>query len=251
VTKKGEFRWLDSHRDSEAWAQVRAAFHQELEPDDPAKTAPVIAERYKYVSRIGVFGNLDLVIIGERETKESKYGDYFLAYNYDMQTGAKSSVLYASGFMEWKFVKLARLESSPVPDVTFTYLSCTECEAEKFLASFQYDPEHSRWMLRNWGKEKAILVGADAEPVGEIEAQSIDCVFKMKDWHGEGREAVAVRCRTVKRVDGKTKLDEYVTVYNFTDGRLTSTAVRDPGEIKKIYSEICNESAHSDMCKRR
>src|SRR5260370_20948759 len=83
LSQKGDFRWLNAHRDSEAWAQVRAAFRQELEPDDPAKTAPVVAERYKYVSRIGLFKNLAVVVIGQRETKESKYGDYFLAYNFD------------------------------------------------------------------------------------------------------------------------------------------------------------------------
>jgi len=53
-----------------------------LKPDDPEKVKPVVAQEYKWISREAVFETSALVLIVERETRTSMYGDYFVAFNF-------------------------------------------------------------------------------------------------------------------------------------------------------------------------
>lgn len=131
------FHWLDSTKDATLFDRIKADFRDELRPDDPEKVKPYVAEEYKWISRVGVVDSSALVLIGERETRTSKYGDYFVAFNYDLKSGKKTSL--NRGFMDWTFKKLIRFDSSPTPDVVFTYPSCTECEADYLLSSFRFD----------------------------------------------------------------------------------------------------------------
>jgi len=84
------FRWIDSQKDAPLWAKVQAAFHEPLKPDPPDEAPPY---GYKYISRIGVSNNSALVIIGHRIKKRELPGEYFLAFNYDLLTGATSEVI--------------------------------------------------------------------------------------------------------------------------------------------------------------
>ena len=247
---QSEFRWLDSHHGSGDWARVHLAFRQELQPDVPNNiNGGVVAYKYKYIYRVGVFKTGALVVIGHRETEGAKSGDYFSAFNYDMRTGSKSAIEDADLLWEWKFVKLAQFQPSVTPDVTFRYVSCTECEEQTFVASFQYDPAKNRWDLRRWGIDKRLLVGETPEPDDQV--ASFGCLHKISDWNTDGFDDVAVWCKEVSQ-DGKgrTKIDSSTTVYSFRNGHFTKTTLTGSEEIA-VHAELCQESTGSDLCKHR
>jgi hypothetical protein len=75
------FRWLNSSKDATLFERIKTDFADELKPDDPEKVKPVVAQEYKWISRVGVFDTSALVLIGERETRTSTYGNYFVAFN--------------------------------------------------------------------------------------------------------------------------------------------------------------------------
>ena len=85
------FRWLSPSKDAASLDRITTAFADELKPDDPEKVKPTVAEKYKWISRVGVFETSALVLIGEREARTSTYGDYFVAFNYDLKSGEKTS----------------------------------------------------------------------------------------------------------------------------------------------------------------
>ena len=69
------FHWVDSSKDATLFEHIKAAFTDELKPDDPEKVKPVVAREYKWISRIGVFETSALVLVGEREaTRNAKGG---------------------------------------------------------------------------------------------------------------------------------------------------------------------------------
>ena len=118
------FHWLDPSRDATLFERIKTAFKDELKPDDPEKVKPVVAQEYKWISRVGVFEQFALVLIGERETRTSTYGDFSVAFNYDLKSGKKTPLaLFNRGFTKWKFKKLVRLDSSRTPDIVFTHFS--------------------------------------------------------------------------------------------------------------------------------
>ena len=85
-----EVQWIDQKKSGALWETVRSAFHDELQPDDPAKTAPVLAYAYKYVYRVAKYKDSALVIVGYRETEHSKYPGYYSAFNYDLRSHKKN-----------------------------------------------------------------------------------------------------------------------------------------------------------------
>lgn len=112
------FHWLNPSRDAKLFEHIKTAFTYELKPDDPEKVKPVVAQEYKWISRVGVFEGSALVLLGERETRSSSYGDYFVASNYDLKGGEKISLTGSNqGFIEWKFKKLIQFDSSRIPDI--------------------------------------------------------------------------------------------------------------------------------------
>jgi len=247
---QSDFQWLDFHRGSVEWAKIHLAFRQELEPDVPNNiNGGVVAYRYKYIYRVGVFKTAALVVIGHRETEGAKGGDYFSAFNYEMRTGSKSAIEDADFLWEWKFVKLAQFQPSVTPDVTFRYVSCTECEEQTFVASFQYDPAKNRWGLRKWGRDKGLLVGETPEPDDEV--ISFGCLHKISDWNADGFDDVAVWCKEVsKDGKGRTKIDSSTTVYSFKDGHFTNKTLTGSEEIM-VHAELCRESTGSYLCRNR
>ena len=174
--------WLDAVKDAALFERIKVSFADELKPDDPERVKPVVAQLYKKISRIGVFETSALVLIAERATPTSAYGDYFLAFNYDLKGGKKAPL--EKGFMVWKVKKLVRFESAKMPDIVFTYLSCTECEADSLLGSFRFDSTDGVWGIRNWSeKDDAIMIGSDTVVGSEEGEYNYDCLFKFADFN--------------------------------------------------------------------
>jgi hypothetical protein len=81
------FRWLSSSKDAALLERIKMAFADELKPDDPEKVKPIVAQEYKWISRVGAFETSAFVLIGEREAQTSTYGYYFIAFNHDLKSG--------------------------------------------------------------------------------------------------------------------------------------------------------------------
>jgi hypothetical protein len=241
------FHWLDSSKDTTLFEHIKAAFTDELKPDDPEKVKPVVAQEYKWFSRIGVFETSALVLIGERETRTSTYANYFVAYNYDLKSGEKTSLTsFNNGFMNWKFKKLVRFDSSRTPDIVFTYPSCTECEADYLLSSFRLDSTDAKWKVRTWGqKSTEILIGSDYS-AGTEEDSKYDCLFSFADFNGDGFDDLAVRCLAITE-QGKI-LDDTTTLYTIQHGQPQVLTVKDPQQLATIWHQLCVDSKKSKLC---
>jgi hypothetical protein len=238
------FRWLIAAKDAALYEHIKAAFADELKPDDPEKVKPVVAELYKKISRIGVFETSALVLIAERETSTSTYGDYFQVFSYDLKSGQKTPS--EKGFMKWRFKKLVHFDSSKIPDVVFTYLSCTECEADFLLGSFRFDSTDATWRIRSWGeKDDAILIGSDYS-VGTEEDSKDDCLFKFADFNGDGFDDLAVRCLVITE-QGKI-LGDTTTVYTVQHGQPQVLAVKEPQQLATVRDKLCTDAKKSRLC---
>lgn len=258
-TGQDQFRWLDSTRDSQVWNRVVGALHRELEPDDPQKVPPHYAPtQYKYIYKIGVFRTTALVIIGYRETKDSPGYDYFNAYSYDLRDGSKGAIVTEpprppgtypeSGDVLWMFevTQLVHFDRSPAPDLVFTYDSCTECEAEHFLASFEF-VSGKGWVARQW--DKAYSLDLEGDPVRGDDVVSAHYLFKIKDWTDDGFDDVAVRRREVTWVSKRRQAtDDSTTIYTTENGTLVGHPVTDSTERTNINAELCSDSELS-FCK--
>jgi hypothetical protein len=241
------FHWLDSSKDAKLSERIKTAFNDELKPDDPEKVKPVVAQEYKWISRVGVFETSALVLIGERETRTSTYGDYFVAFNYDLTSGEKTPLTPSNnGFTEWKFERLVRFDSSRTPDIVFTHLSCTECEADYLLSSFRLDPTEARWKVRTWSdKGTDILIGSDYS-VGTEEDSKYDCLLKFADFNGDGFDDLAVRCLAVTE-QGKI-IEDTTTIYTIQRGQPHALTVEDRQQLAVIRDQLCVDAKNSKLC---
>jgi hypothetical protein len=262
---QAQFRWLDNGRDSALWNRVQTAFGQELEPDDPRKVpehySPI---QYKYIYQIGVFRDAALVILGYKDTKDSPGDAFFNAYSFNLREGSKRAIaaeppqpptVYPQADVLWEFnvVRLAQFDGSPTPDVVFTYASCTECEEERLLASFEYEPSGG-WTARQWNKvsglrdESSLLLMATPTP--DDNAVSADYLFKIKDWNGDGFDDVAVRRREVTQVSKrKQDTDDSTTIYKAEKGVLVGHEITNSTERERINAGLCSDSKLT-FCKR-
>lgn len=239
------FHWLDPGKDSFLFGQIRAAFANELKPDDPERVKPVLPQLYKKISRIGVFGTSALVLIAERETPTSTYGDYFLAFTYDLNNNKK--VPLDQGFMVWKFRRFVRFEPSSMPDIVFTYLSCTECEAEHLLGSFRFDSANGEWKIRKWTeKDDAIMIGSDTVVGSEEGEYYYDCLFKFADLNGDGFDDLVVRCVAIGE-QGKI-LDDTTTIYAVQHGQPQTAVVKEPKQLTTLWEKLCANVKKSKLC---
>ena len=251
---KLSFRWLDRKADAALFGKIQTVFAGELRPDDPEVVKPQQAQLYKYVARIGVIGANAIVLIGERDSVSDKTGDYFLAFNLDTESGAKSAVS-TNGFRVWKFRTVAHLESSQVPDIFFTCASCRECEADYFLASFRFNPTDRVWKVRSWNeKDDEILIGSDTS-VGAGEGDyDTNCVYSIADFDGDGVDDVAVRCvDTLAAEAGKPpKVTADTTkLYSVKNGEPNVSEIHDPTQLSLIQRKLCAGSPKSPLCKAK
>src|SRR5258708_33035418 len=139
----GTFRWIHPSSAPQLWQQIESAFQDELAPDDARPGQDKLdVYRYKYLQKVGILNHSALVIVGRRPakevSKENAWDEYYSAFNFDLATRQKSTIEHAESMWKWKFLKLAKFGPSSVPDVTFTYLTCTECEPDVKLASLYY-----------------------------------------------------------------------------------------------------------------
>jgi hypothetical protein len=248
------FRWLDRKADAALFGKIQDIFANELKPDDPEAVKPQQAQLYKYLARIGVVGANAIVLIGERDSVSDKTGDYFLAFNLDTESGAKSAVS-TNGFRVWKFRTVARLESSQAPDIFFTYASCRECEADYFLASFRFNPTDRVWKVRSWNeKDDEILIGSDTS-VGAGEGDyDTNCVYSIADFDGDGFDDVAVRCvETLTTETGKPPkvTGDTMKLYSVKNGEPKVSEIHDPIQMSLIRRRLCAGSPKSPLCKSR
>jgi hypothetical protein len=241
------FHWLTPNKDATLFERIKTAFTDELKPDDPERVKPVVAQEYKWISRVGVFETSALVLIGERETRSSTYGNYFVAFNYDLKTGKKASLTpLNNGFTGWKFKKLVRFDSSRAPDIVFTHPSCTECEADYFLSSFRLDSTEGKWKVRTWSeKSPEILIGSDYSE-GTAEDSKDDCLFKFADFNGDGFDDLAVRCLTITE-QGKI-LEDTTTIYTIQQGQPQILTVKDRQQLITIHDQLCVDPKKSKLC---
>lgn len=238
-------RWLDPLSDKAIYDSVKRAFAPELEPDNPAKVAPYVAELFKYIARIGVHDSSAIVIIGERENEHDHSGDYFIACNYDLKSAKKSKIQNFGGYV-WKSIAIARLDSSTVPDIIFDYLSCTECESTLLLGSFRYDPLTKVWGIRKWSpKDESLMVGSDDVVGGDEGTISYDCAFRLGDFLGNGFSQVVVWCR-----------ETYVDEHKSHDTTLFYSAIQNPMlisvtgrmKLRQLHTFICKTNSNSKLC---
>src|SRR6266403_4520638 len=241
------FHWLSSSRDATLFERIKTAFADELKPDDPEKVKPVVAQEYKWISRVGVFETSALVLIGERETRTSTYGNYFVAFNYDLKSGEKTSLTPPNkGFMQWKFKKLVRFDSSRARDIVFTYPSCLECEEEHLLGSFRFDSTDAKWKVRTWSEKSTEILIGSAFSVGTEEDSQYDCLFKFADFNGDGFDDLAVRCLAITE-KGKI-LEDTTTIYTIQNGRPQVLRVTDRQQLTTIREMLCVDTKKSKLC---
>ena len=187
--------WVSETTDPCLWRDVRTAFRQELLPDDPAKTAPYVALKYKYVARIARVSDVCLVVVGQREDASDRSGDdYFIAFSYDLVTHKRIPITN-HGFTRWQFVTWAYF-APETPEVVFRYQTCSDCEAVYLLASFFLDAASRTWTIRNWPEDgESILIGSDWTVGANINSHAV-CLFRAADFSGDGKADIAIWCRT-------------------------------------------------------
>jgi len=245
ASTSSDFRWLDPRKDAALFDRIKGAFVDELKPDDPEKVKPVVPQLYKRISRIGVFQSSALVLIAERETPTYNYGDYFQPFNYNLNTGKKEP--FEKGFTRWHFKRFVRFEPSKTPDIVFTYLSCTECEATNLLGTFYFDSTTGTWSTRKWSeKDEAIMIGSDTVVGSEEGEYDYQCLFKIADFNSDGFDDLAVRCLAVGE---KNKiLEDTTNLYTVQQGKPKIVTVKDPKQVAAITTTLCENVKKSKLC---
>ena len=158
--------------------------------------------------------------------------------------------------MDGRFEKVAHFTSAGETDVTFQFLDCTECEAERLLGSFHYVSSTGTWEVRQWSKEDgaALVIGSDVQ-YGDDGPLWYDCLHAVHDITGDGLDDVAVRCREslqpapekrFKRVTSDTTL-----LYTAVGGWLTRTVVgKGSAFSSSVHSTLCATKPHSSLCRK-
>lgn len=255
------FRWIHPSSAPQLWQQIESAFQDELAPDDARPGQDKLdVYRYKYLQKVGILNHSALVIVGRRPakemTKENAWDEYYSAFNFDLATKQKSAIEHADVMWKWKFQKLAKFGPSPVPDVTFTYLTCTECEPEVMFASLYYEETKSTWQVRSWGDGKDLWwtvndgLIVDFENIGSGDTISFDCVYGILDLRGTGFDDVVIRCKEVSYNDaGRAKIDDSTVLYSSSGGQFNSLRVTNESEAVELTAKICRPNSASILCR--
>ena len=255
------FHWVQPASDPKLWEEILQKFNEELTPDQatPEKSA-IDTYGYKYLQKVGTFGRAALVIVGHRPAKEVSKGTawnvYYSAFNFDLTTGQKSSIEHAEALWQWKFVKLAMFGPSSAPDVTFTYLSCTECEPDSMFSSFYYDAEKSAWRMRPWGDGKDLWWTAsdglvvELDLIGDGSLTFFDCVYGILNSQETGFQNLAMRCKEFTETEsGESKVADNTVVYGIWDRQFKARRVTDASEAVRLTQQICKPSMRSFLCR--
>jgi hypothetical protein len=257
------FRWIHENSDPQLWQQIESAFHDELAPDQPTPdTSPVEVFQYKYFQKVGVVNHSALVIIGHRQTKEltkqNSWNQYWSAFNFDLASQQKTIIPDADGMYRWKFVGLAKFGPSPIPDITFAYDTCTECDGASLFVSLFYDPEKSIWSFRPWASivdslpaDKGLIVNKPPEDEGEL---PLDCIYAIIDAEKNGLQSIAIRCKEVEiEPKGNASITDGTAIYSLSDGKFKHRGISDESEIAALSAKMCQMNSpfnsSSFLCK--
>ena len=248
-----EATWISPTQQAALWGTARSDFHDELQPDDPAKTAPVLAYKYKYIYRIAMYSDSALVLLGYRETQDSKYPGYYGAFNYDLHSRAITPIKGAEVLSEFKFIKFASLDSELPQDITFSWMTCTECEASQILSTFHYDAGKSQWVLRAWQVDKSVWWTGGSGPVIWTDTFASD-VISFSCLHGllkaGDSNVFAMRCREIDQGDdGKREITDVTVRYTFDRANSNLEILRAGTERTKLLAELCERSPNNRLCR--
>jgi hypothetical protein len=255
------FHWIQSASSPQLWRQIESAFHDELAPDESKDRQDELdVYRDSYLQKVGVLDHSALVVIGHRPSKKifekNPWDEYSSAFNFDLPTGQKSKIEHADVMWQWRFLKLARFGPSAVPDVTFTYLTCTECEPETLLASLRYNTMSSAWEERRWGDGKPVwwtakdglVIDMDVNNGGDT--SSFDCAYRIFDLNGDGFQDAVIRCKEVIETgETKPKIADSTVICSLSAGRFKCERIKDESEIASLMAKVCQPSSASALCR--
>jgi hypothetical protein len=245
-------KWISEKQSAALWATIRTDFHDELQPDDPMKVAPVLPYSYKYIYRVALYRRSALVIVGHLETEDSKYPGYYSVFNYDVESHAWRPIRGVEVVSAFKFVDFVRLDAAAPPDIFFTWLTCTECEASKVLSAFHYDARTREWGLRTWEASKDIWWTTESGPViwSDVSASdtiSFECVHGFVRSNGD--RIFGIRCREVSEPEeGKRKVSDTTAKYSF-EGVESKLETLKGGNKAKLLNELCEGLPENKLCK--
>jgi hypothetical protein len=243
-----KFTWVDLKQDKAFLLEIEQAFVDEITPDNPAKVGTHLPYLYKYIFKVGVYKSSAIVIIGHREKEYHDTGDFFTAFNYNLNTQNKTIIQTNQTMWLWELSKLSYFEPTPIPDIVFEYLDCTECEASQYLSSFQYDLTKEIWKVRAWGEMgDRIFIGSDTQ-IG-VETTNYSCLHRIQDFNDDGFEDIAVRCK-ITRVESHSEKDITV-LYAIIKGLPKIKEVKEKKELQKINSKLCEGQIAHPLCKQR
>ena len=256
-----KFRWIHANSDPQIWQQILDKFNEELTPDQasPDKSG-FDTYRYKWLQKVGLFNHSALVIVGHRPsneiTKENEWNVVYSAFNFDVVTGEKSPIEHAEWLWQWKLVRLARFGPAPAPDVTFTYLSCTECEPDSMFSSFYYDTAKSEWQMRPWGDGKDLWWTAsdglvvELDIIGDGPLTFFDCVYGILGSQDTTYQKLAMRCKEFTETDsGESKAADNTVLYSLSGGEFKARRVADSSEVISLTQQICRPAAKNILCR--
>jgi len=255
------FHWVHQASDAKLWEEILQKFKEELTPDQPtSETNGLDVYGYKYLQMVGTIDHSALVIVGHRPAKEvskdNAWDVYYSAFNLDLNTGRKTTIEHAEHLWQWKYVKLALFSPGSVPDVTFTYLSCTECEPDSMFSSFYFDTGKSAWQMRPWGDGKDLWWTAsdglvvELDLIGDGDITFFDCVYGILNSQNAEFQNLAIRCKEfTEAASGESKVADNTVVYGITDGRFKARRVTDNSEAVRLTQQICKPTMRSFLCR--
>lgn len=255
------FRWIHAVSDPQVWQQIQSAFQGELTPDQAKEGQDALdVYQYKYLQMVGILNHSALVIIGYRPTKElskeTSWDEYYSAFNFNLVTRQKSIIKHAEQMWKWKFHRLATFGPSRIPDVTFNYMTCTECEPDFMFASLHYDSASSEWQVRSWGDGQDIWWTAadglvvDMDLIDKEDIISFDCAYGILESKMPGYQDLAIRCKEIRERDkGRAKIDDITLLYSSSSGQFKSTRITDESEIAGLTANVCRPKSESLLCK--
>jgi hypothetical protein len=251
AAERHQFRWLTARKDAAIYGQAKAAFASELASDPSDAKSNVV----KTIERIGLRGNSLLVVIGEKEDKTNPY-TVVRAFSFDLLTKTKSPVRGkgVEWLWMWRLEKVAHFTSADDTDVTFQFLDCTECEADRLLGSFHYVPTTGTWEVRRWSKEDgaALVIGSDVQ-YGDDGPLWYDCLHAVGDITGDGLDDVAVRCRESLQPDPEKRFkrvsSDTTVLYTAVGGWLKKRVVgSDSAFSSSVHATLCATKPAISLC---
>jgi|GEM_PF-2718410 len=240
------FIWRTENEDPQLYKDFRDYFREELQPDDQEKVRPIVPYKHKYISMIGSFRNVFIVMIGYRkEETDPKEFDHFRAFFYDRAAQRKAEIQPSDVYYQWSLLKEAFIDPSPTPDIFFKYNNCLECEKEELLSSFRLNENANRWERRIWpDSDPHLLIGSDMQYGNGL--WSYDCLYRIADINSDRFMDIAIRCREQGETTGKTT-DELL-IYTVRDGVPKKIKVQDRKYFRKISRILCRGKS-SPLCK--